>query len=204
MRLILERQRVVSLLVNDQDLRAGIREGPLKYVPDIDVLARKLEKRKGVKLEDLYSLYLFIVQIPTLIQLLREVAGGGCSDTATIVEDKYIAPFSNLMDDFEGYKQLINKVLDFDALERNPPEFLVSPEWSDELKEIAHRRDSTYNSICDLYESISRSWGSDFDIKCDPDKRRGFVFRVAKKFDKSLRAMKNVQVVQVVTRGVRT
>jgi DNA mismatch repair protein MSH2 len=51
------RQSLVKIFCNDHDLRTSIREGPLKYTPDLLTLSKKMEKRKYFKLEDLYVLY---------------------------------------------------------------------------------------------------------------------------------------------------
>lgn len=63
---IIIRQKLVSIFVNDSILRDCVINSCLKSTPDLTLLSRKLERQSNIKVQDLYSLYMFCSKLYTL------------------------------------------------------------------------------------------------------------------------------------------
>lgn len=63
---IIIRQKLVSIFVNDSILRDAVINSCLKSTPDLTLLSRKLERQSNIKVQDLYSLYMFCSKLYTL------------------------------------------------------------------------------------------------------------------------------------------
>lgn len=63
---IIKRQKLVSIFVNDSILRDAVINSCLKSTPDLTLLSRKLERQTNIKVQDLYSLYMFCSKLSTL------------------------------------------------------------------------------------------------------------------------------------------
>lgn len=129
------------------------------------------------------------------------------------MQDRFIHPLQQLNESLNGFKQLMNETLDTEGLNHKPPEFLIKPSWSTQLREIMNSRNEVHNQIAELYQSVCifppfyflkdlDAWGSSIDLKCELNSRFGYIYRCAAKYEKQLHAHPNLMILSVLKSGI--
>lgn len=128
------RQRLVCLLNDETEQRDAIR-ACLKTVPDLDIISRRLELERS-KLEDLYKLYTFAINLPKMAEAIR--AEGAVEEENCGELEQFAARIDHLTHAgrFGKFIQLVENVIDLDIA---PSEFRVRTcnDPSGELQSIA-------------------------------------------------------------------
>jgi len=121
-----DRHNIVQCLLESPDTMETLSLDYLKRIPDILMLTKKLMRRKA-NLQDLFRIYQVILRTPKILKVLLEL------DNSTI-ESVICAPFKSFLEDLTGLKQMVEQVVDFEAIERG--EYLVKASFDSRLMEL--------------------------------------------------------------------
>ncbi|OQR97153.1 DNA mismatch repair protein Msh2 [Achlya hypogyna] len=182
------RQDVVELFVDESSLRMELLDECMKSMPDLEKLARTLDKQKYVKLDALVAVYDAAKYVfPRVYESVRH---------HDRLEASFTVPLKKVLDDISGYVGLIEELVDFSSR----PHVTVNAKHDPELMAL---RTSMKELEADIEEEHFRA-REDIggDIKCEKDKARGFVFRIIdKKQEERVSKVKDVHICQVLTNG---
>ncbi|CAM9701543.1 unnamed protein product, partial [Hapterophycus canaliculatus] len=154
-----------------------------------------------------FKLYVFSRSVhkfgETLEAHFGDEGGDGDEETEKLIRDKFIKGFEKLADGFSRFLQLVEHVLDMDAL----PDLVVNASYSPELAELKEQMDEIKEEVDDLHREARDGW-CDFGDKdkclLDEDKQRGFFFRLTKAnlAQELKRRKKGVDTLAVLKNGV--
>lgn len=135
---------VVEIMHLNPASRNKLRDGPMKSIPDLElVIAKMLRKKAG--LAEIYRLYTFSKTIPAISSFLSEIcAYKNISNIATeenaeeftsydTLNEKFLTPLEKILKKFSVFERLVEHVIDFNQL----PELKVNPKHDPELQELA-------------------------------------------------------------------
>ena len=153
---ISRRHDVVGVLAGDAGLRLALRGSLLRGLPDVERLARKLE-RGAAGLPDLCSLYRAVSRVSSIEAALRaadaprgeagagvaEGAGGGAPATVT---SWFADPLARAAaaDGLGRFEDLVEAAIELD---RVPDEFLIRPEYDDGLAALRAEKDAAEGAV---------------------------------------------------------
>lgn len=149
-------------------------------------------------------LYHFVQLLPNVVDTIKRNIGSNPeeeSSSATgpdILYERCTKHLEWAQEEFGKLCQLIEKIVD----DVNAPEPRINPDWDDDLKQIAMKLKDIEGKVADEADKVMNGWGAQLDIKCEKDKQRGFVFRAAKKHDKTIRKQAAVTVCTVLKDGI--
>lgn len=66
----------------------------------------------------------------------------------------FIEPLNELIAAFTPFLQMTENVIDSKSLSLTPPEFNVAPTFDEGLKEIASKKNETYNEIARIFDMV--------------------------------------------------
>ena len=193
--LIKERHDIVESLVNDNELRSNLNEDHLRRVPDLQVLAKKLARKKAT-LQDCYKIYTSMSHLPNIIE---QLSNANVAALKAMVTD----PLTELIKDMDKFQQMVEQTVDLEAAEKG--DFLVRPEFDKELEELK----STMNETEEEIQAQSRKVANDLSIdtsktlKLESNQQFGYYFRVTLKDEKILRNKKHYTILDSNKNGVR-
>ena len=150
-------------------------------------------RKKTAGLAELFRLYLFVKNLPSLLQSLVSANETSSASEATdayaniqsSLYIRYIAPLSSHISAFSKYEQLIESLVDFSQL----PTFLVNPAHDSDLAELSKEREELSERAQRLYQDISGGLASFAEVKLEVNNTQGFYFRTTKAEDeRELRA----------------
>lgn len=201
------RHDVVGFLKDEAGLRGSLQDGPLKGCPDLDALKTKMQRKKA-GLTEVFKLYVFSRSVHTFVDALQALDSHMDCDqdgqgAKAILQEKFVKGFKKLSQGFSLFQQLVEHVLDMDAL----PDLVVNASYSPELGELKEQMDGIREEVDDLHQEARDGW-CDFGDKdkclLDEDKIRGFLFRLTKaNLEQELkRRKKNVETLSVLKNGV--
>ncbi|CAN0055417.1 unnamed protein product, partial [Ectocarpus sp. 8 AP-2014] len=200
------RHDMVGLFKDEAGLRGSLQDGPLKACPDLDTLKTKMQRKKAGLME-VFKLYVFSRSVHTFGDVLSGHFGEDEdeeeTETEKLIKDKFVKGFAKLADGFSRFLQLVEHVLDMDAL----PDLVVNSSYSPELGELKEEMDQIKEEVEDLHQEARDGW-CDFGEKdkclLDEDKQRGFFFRLTKaNLEQELkRRRKGVETLAVLKNGV--
>ncbi len=198
-----KRQELVGLFCGAPSLRTMLRDGPLRTTPDLDAIKIRMQKRKAGLME-IFKLYAFSRTIPNFIDVLSAEAEIELDESeVALLQNHFLKMFKSLRGDLSGYQVLVENVMDLAQL----PDCVVSPAYSPELQDLRNDMDEVMEEINDLYAVARDGWcdfGNKAPLHLEPDKVRGFVFRLSKaNLGKDLPSRKrNVEIVSILKNGV--
>ena len=193
--LIRERHDIVESLVNDNELRSNLNEDHLRRVPDLQVLAKKLARKKAT-LQDCYKIYTSMSHLPNIIEQLS-------SANVAALKAMCIDPLTELIKDMDKFQQMVEQTVDLEAAEKG--DFLVRPEFDKELEELKNTMNETEEKI----QAQSSKVANDLSIeagktlKLESNQQFGYYFRVTLKDEKVLRNKKHYTILDSNKSGVR-
>ncbi len=197
------RQELVGLFCGAASLRTMLRDGPLRTAPDLDSIKIRLQKSKGGLME-MFKLYAFSGTVPKFIDVLSGEAEIELDEPEVeLLQRHFVERFKSLKGDLDGYQVLMENVMDLSQL----PDCVVNPAYSAELQDLRNDMDEVMEEINDIYAAARDGWcdfGNKAPLHLEPDKVRGFVFRLSKaNLGKELPSRKrNVEIVSILKNGV--
>nr|XP_050846789.1 DNA mismatch repair protein Msh2 isoform X1 [Vespula vulgaris] len=194
--LIKERHDIVEILVKNNELRSALSEDHLRRIPDLQQLAKKLCRKKA-HLQDCYKIYTSVSHLPRLIQQLSDASD------ITALKELIINPLKELVNDMDKFQQMIEQTIDLDAAEKG--DFLVRPDFDDELKELKEEMDEMEEKVQSQLSKVADDLGleSGKSLKLETNQQFGYYFRITLKEEKILRNKKNYVILDSNKSGVR-
>lgn len=189
-----DRHNIVQCLLESPETLDMLSLDYLKRIPDILMLTKKLMRRKA-NLQDLFRVYQVILRTPKIIQLLSSLEH-------STVKSVLCSPFKSFLEDLTGLKQMVEQVVDFEAIERG--EYLVKGSFDSRLMELQQTMNDVYSKMERLQSKCSQDLDLDGKlIKLENVAKLGYHFRTTLKDDSVLRKNKNYRIVDVIKGGVR-
>ncbi|XP_022223308.2 DNA mismatch repair protein spellchecker 1 [Drosophila obscura] len=189
-----DRHNIVECLLESSDTLETLSLDYLKRIPDILMLTKKLMRRKAT-LQDLFRIYQVILRTPKIVQILLGLEN-------STIENVICSPFKSFLEDLTGLKQMVEQVVDFEAIERG--EYLVKSSFDSRLMELQQ----TMNVLYEKMQRLQSKCNDDLDldgkqVKLENVAKLGYHFRITLKDDSVLRKNKNYRIVDVIKGGVR-
>ena len=187
---------VVAALASDPELRDSLRNGTLRSLPDVERLARKLE-RQAVSLQDLCRLYQASCALPVLAAALARHEG----QHGAVLDAQFTQPLSaahggEQLAKFEG---LIEAAVDLDKV---PDEYLIVSTYDAQLAELDAEKQRLDEEIQAAFGDAARTLGLEKDkvLKLDHSPQLGWFLRLTKKEEASCRDIITARFVQLEAR----
>ncbi|XP_022100678.1 DNA mismatch repair protein Msh2-like [Acanthaster planci] len=193
-----ERLNVVEALVSDTELRQTLQEEQLKRVPDLQRLAKRLQRKKAT-LEDCYRVYQVVEFMPAVLETLERHV----SNHSTLLKEVFTNPIKELLLDFAKFQEMVETTMDLEQVQNH--EFLIKPDFDENLTNLRERMDSLENDIQGLLGKAARDLGLEANktIKLESNNQLGYFFRVTRKEEKALRNNKKYSTIDTNKNGVR-
>ncbi|CAL6334475.1 unnamed protein product [Bathycoccus prasinos] len=172
---ISERHDVVETFSEESALRDSLRNAHLKSLPDVERLARKLEKKKTT-LMDLCKLYQASSAIPHAIDCLERIPFSDETRKAAWKRKSW----ANL-------KALIEHAVDLNKI---PDEYVISAEFDDTLALLEQQKISTEEEINVVWQEAAEDLTMERDkqLKLEKNNQHGYFFRLTKKDETAARS----------------
>ncbi|CAK9800192.1 DNA mismatch repair protein Msh2 [Anthophora plagiata] len=193
--LIKERHDIVEALVNDNELRSNLSEDHLRRVPDLQVLAKKLARKKAT-LQDCYKIYMCMSHLPSLVEQFSNV-------NIIALKTMFVDPLNELIKDMDKFQQMVEQTIDLDAA--GTGDFLVKPEFDDTLKELKSIMDEVEEKLQSQLGKVADDLSIEAGkiLKLESNQQLGYYFRVTLKEEKVLRNKKQYTILDSNKSGVR-
>jgi len=176
---ISERHDVVETFSEESALRDSLRNAHLKSLPDVERLARKLEKKK-TSLMDLCKLYQASSAIPHAVDCLERIPFS--DETKKAFVSKYILPLKECMEEEKlgKFEALIEHAVDLNKI---PDEYVISAEFDDTLGLLEQQKKSTEEEINVVWQEAAEDLTMERDkqLKLEKNNQHGYFFRLTKK-----------------------
>jgi DNA mismatch repair protein MSH2 len=184
---ISERHDVVETFSEESALRDSLRNAHLKSLPDVERLARKLEKKKTT-LMDLCKLYQASSAIPHAIDCLERIPFSDEARKALFIS-KYISPLKECVEEEKlgKFEALIEHAVDLNKI---PDEYVISAEFDDTLGLLEQQKKSTEEEINVVWQEAADdlSMERDKQLKLEKNNQHGYFFRLTKKDETAARS----------------
>lgn len=212
---ILERHLLVGFLMEDAQTRKGLQEDVLRYIPDIRRLTRKLLREKA-SLEDVVRIYQLILKLPDLINILTladenlkeqdfefiNSESDELQKLQTILLKRWAEPAKEYINRLYKLQELVESTVDLSALDNH--EYLINPEYNQDLIDIKERLDSLMEQIKKYHLKTAD------DLNKEPEKKlklenhhtHGWCMRLTRNDAGVLRGAPGYQELQTVKAGV--
>ncbi|BES93501.1 mutS homolog 2 [Nesidiocoris tenuis] len=199
MNVINERLDIVELIFNDTILRQSLYEELLRKIPDLQVLSKKLERKKS-NLQDCYRIFQAIHKLPSLIKALEESNSGECHPT---LRDAIIDPLKDAIKDMAKYQDMIESTIDMSLVDKG--EYLVKAEFDEDLQNLREKMDELEDSLGVELNRAARDLSLDpkKTLKLESNSQFGYFFRVTLKEEKCLRNNKKYHQIDTNKAGIR-
>lgn len=193
--LIKERHDIVEVLVNDNELRSNLNEDHLRRIPDLQVLAKKLARKKAT-LQDCYKIYTCMSHLPILLEQFLKI-------NIIALKTMFTDPLSEFIKDMDKFQQMVEQTIDLDSAEKG--DFLVRPEFDDELKELKCTMDEIEIKLQAQLNKVADDLSIEAGkiLKLESNQQFGYYFRVTLKEEKVLRNKKQYIILDSNKSGVR-
>ena len=187
---------VVSALASDPELRDALRNGTLRALPDVERLARKLE-RQAVSLQDLCRLYQASCALPVLAAALGRHEG----QFAAVLDSQFAQPLNEAhgAEQLAKFEGLIEAAVDLDKV---PDEYLIVATYDTQLAELDADKQQLDEDIQTAFAEAARALGLEKDkvLKLDHSPQLGWFLRLTKKEEASVRDVLQARFVQLEAR----
>jgi DNA mismatch repair protein MSH2 len=195
---IQRRLNYVELMVQDTTLRQSLLEDQLRGAPDLERVSRKFVSGKA-RLEDLVSLYKFIVRLPSIVASLMDHDGVHKAMLQSEIADS----LERIVGDFKQLEALVETTVDLDALDRH--EYLVNPAFNSDMQRIQDEKQEVIHEM----EMIQQTTMNDLGLDDGKDRVKlqrnaaGYCLRVTRKDEKFLRGKARYHTIETRKDGVR-
>ncbi|XP_013099800.2 DNA mismatch repair protein spellchecker 1 [Stomoxys calcitrans] len=190
-----DRHNIVQCLLESPTTLSSLHEDYLKRIPDVLMLTKKLLRKKA-NLQDIFRIYQVMLRTPKVINILRSL------ENATI-NSVICGPMQSFLEDLSGFKQMVEQVMDFDAIETG--EYLVKASFDTDLREMKQRMTRLMEKMEDCQEKASRDLDLDKNswVKLANVPNFGYTLRITLKDDTALRKNKDYKIIDVLRGGIR-
>lgn len=167
-------------------------------------------RKKTAGLAEMFRLYLFTRSLPTIITILEEFLQEQNTleqttnnhETTPIIHDlqqKFLQPLNLIRNKFALYEQLIEHVLDFNAL----PDYKVNPKHDPDLQELYQEQKGLEQRAEKVLQDAKNSWASFAEVKLEKSSQYGYILRTTRGEDERLLREKNssVKILSILKNG---
>ncbi|GJQ10820.1 hypothetical protein GpartN1_g4973.t1 [Galdieria partita] len=192
------RQNVVEIFIQNAIFRTELRDGHLKFVPDLARLCRRFQRLKSVTLHQVIRLYQLSIRLPLLLD---------CFSQYTSKEnDSPLKPYWQRLDSLHTelgrFEELIETTIDLDLVQNN--EYVVSAQVDENLSEMKKAKDEILAEIAVAHEDICTRLNLKADkLKLDRKENTGFFFRLSRKDERLVRGNPNFVILETRKDGIR-
>ncbi|KAL0275389.1 UNVERIFIED_CONTAM: hypothetical protein PYX00_003247 [Menopon gallinae] len=194
---ITERQEIVSALMDNPELRVSLSEDHLRRFPDLQLLARKLQ-RKHCSLQECYKIYLAVDRIQPLLDALKE------AEYSAAVRDSFIDSLKDLKEDMTKFQEMISSTLDMDMISKG--EYLVKVDFSEDLAELREKLKVLEDRMDEECKNAASDLGLEAgkSIKLESTPQIGYHFRAtSKKEERNVRNNPQYKLIDAAKGGLR-
>lgn len=174
-----ERLDVVETFM-DSALRQTLADDHLKRFPDLQRLAKKLQRGKGT-LQDIYAVFLSVKRVPGLIDALLAVP----EDHIVLFNEMFIDPLRQCLGQFQKYMEMVESTIDASK----PHELCIMASFAEKLQVLRDEMDDLESQISKILDRAARDLDLEAGktIKLESTPQLGFFLRVTQKEEKKLR-----------------
>ncbi|KAM7353840.1 DNA mismatch repair protein spel1 [Cochliomyia hominivorax] len=190
-----DRHNIVQCFLESPTTLNSLYEEFLKRIPDVLMLTKKLLRKKA-NLQDIFRIYQVMLRTPKIVNVLLSL------ENATVTS-VLCDPLKSYLEDLLGLKQMVEQVMDFDAIETG--EYLVKASFDAELLEMKERMSKLLSKMEKLQEKAASELDLDKNqnIKLLNASHIGYHLRITLRDDAVLRKNKKFQIIDVVKGGIR-
>ncbi|TGZ72290.1 hypothetical protein CRM22_002178 [Opisthorchis felineus] len=195
-----ERLDMVQAVVEETGVRQSLHDDFLRRMPDFQRIGRKLQRKQGCGLQDVYRIYQAVARLQNAISLLRQCGG----QTSLAVQNCLIEPLQVAVENFSKFQEMVQSTLDLEMIQRRN-EYIIRSDFDDELGELKSKLDKLEESIEDEFRRSARKLNLEpgKSVKLDSNEQLGYFMRVTLKEEKTLREFKSFEVLDAQKGGVR-
>lgn len=170
------RQQLVESFVMDTELRQTLQEEHLRSIPDLYRLAKKFQ-RKQANLEDVVRAYQVVIRIPGFIGSFENVMDEQYKGP---LDAEYTSKFIEYSNILAKLQEMVETTVDLDALDHH--EFIIKPEFDDNLRTIRSRLDKLKRDMETEHKSVGLDLNQETDKKLFLENHRvhGWCFRLTR------------------------
>ena len=180
----------------DAVFRQSIKEDHLKRFPDLQRMAKKLQRGMGT-LSDVYAVFQAAKRLPALIEALRAAP----NDAGALFDQAFVQPLNQLATDFSKYVEMVEVTVDAS----NPHDLCIKASFDEDLQRIRGEMDTLEKSISKELDKAARELGLEAGkvIKLESTPQLGWFLRVTSKGEAELRKNKNYTAIETNKSGVK-
>lgn len=180
-----KRHEIVDTLFQNSALRDQLRL-ELKAVPDISKLSRKLAKAASASedgsksgnsskhaLDHLVRIYQLVIQLPLILELLRDTANA-------LIDMDLCEPLDKAVTSLVRFKDMVETTVDVDSA--NHHEYIIRPDFDGRLQEIKQRLNEIKAEMDADHQSTGSLLGMDPDkkLKLEQHQQFGWTYRLTR------------------------
>jgi DNA mismatch repair protein MSH2 len=193
-----KRHNLVESFVEDTDLRQTMQEEHLKKIPDLYRLSKRFQ-RSLANLEDVVRAYQVVITLPGFIGTLEAVMDEKYKDP---LDEQYTNKFREIFANLEKLQELVETTVDLNAIDNH--EFVIKPEFNEDLQNIRERLDSLKDSMDKEHRRVSKDLDQEREKKLflESHKVHGWCFRLTRNEAGSIRNKKEYKEIATQKNGV--
>ncbi|PAV82099.1 hypothetical protein WR25_27006 [Diploscapter pachys] len=188
-RLLTERQDVVSALVESSGIRDMLRSRLLPKIPDCSVYSRKFIQNRA-KLMDCYRVYQAVMILPEFEKYLNQLMEEN-EKCQSAVKELMLEPIIYASANFVKYVELIMNTVEEDQTSGG---YRVKPDVDPQLLEIDGKMQEIRRKLEKMQKKMSSAVG--VDVVLESNDKIGYYFRVSLKNEKELRSVNGITVIE--------
>ncbi|CAG8630942.1 10407_t:CDS:10, partial [Paraglomus occultum] len=183
------RQNLVSIFVEDTELRQSLREDNLRNIPDLHRLAKRFQK--GIaSLQDVVRVYQVVIRLPGLINVLDSYEPI-YESRKELVEEAYISKLKKHAESLEKLQEMVETTIDLEAIENH--EFMIKADFDETLLAIRTKLDEIMREMSQEHQRVGDKLDMELDKKLHMEKQNvyGYCFRLTRNDASCLRGAKS-------------
>ncbi|KAH9458926.1 hypothetical protein Pst134EA_019080 [Puccinia striiformis f. sp. tritici] len=189
-----QRQMLVGIMFQDGLLRQALQDDHLKAMPDLTRISKRFIQGAG-SLEDVVRVYQAVVKLPEILEALEKADDFEIDkkqEAKDLLNLIYCVPFQDCVTNLAQYVEMVETTVDLDELENH--QFIIKPDFDDELKELKNALDQNRNQLNEEHQRVANDLGMGIDSKTlhfENHQVYGYVFRLTRKEAGAIRSKKN-------------
>ncbi|XP_017477150.1 PREDICTED: DNA mismatch repair protein spellchecker 1 isoform X1 [Rhagoletis zephyria] len=189
-----DRHDIVQCLLESPGTLTTLHDDYLKRIPDVLMLTKRLLRQKA-NMQDLFRVYQVVLRTPRIVNTLLSL------EHAT-VKNVLCDAMKSYLEDLSGFKQLVEQVVDFEAIEAG--DYLVKASFDEQLQDMKNHMSRVLSKMERLQQKAADDLNMEkSQVRLENVAKIGYHFRVTLKDDSELRKNKNYKILDVVKGGVR-